>query len=106
MKKILLVFLLSLNLLSFGEILISKANAEITNKKTKKDALNNKLISSIQNKNIKQVKELISKGANVNYVVSDGIYKGFTPLIFDSQRSNNDLVQLLISKGANVNISI
>lgn len=79
------------------------ANAEIGNEKIKKEALNNKLISSIQNKNIKQVKELLSKGANVNYVVSDGDNKEKTAFMIACEQGNKEIVELLLLKDANIN---
>ncbi|MFN4149534.1 MAG: ankyrin repeat domain-containing protein, partial [Candidatus Sericytochromatia bacterium] len=52
------------------------------------------------------VELLISKGANVNPIVQEGDYKGFTPLMIASQRGNKDIVDLLLSKGADPNIII
>jgi hypothetical protein len=48
------------------------------------------------------VELLISKGANVNVVATQGDYKGYTPLIFACKNGNKDIVELLVSKGADL----
>jgi ankyrin repeat protein len=58
------------------------------------------LLKALEDKaDVKQVAELISKGADVNQ--ADG--KGFTPLMAALGRKTTDVAELLIAKGANVN---
>jgi ankyrin repeat protein len=50
------------------------------------------------------VQLLADNGANVDVLVSDGFYKGYTPLHFASEYGRVDTVQLLLDLGANIHI--
>jgi len=60
--------------------------------------LNNELIDSCINNNIKKVESLIKQGADVNYINKDG----FNSLIYSV--NNIDILKILIKNGADVNI--
>jgi serine/threonine-protein phosphatase 6 regulatory ankyrin repeat subunit B len=47
---------------------------------------------------------LVDNGADVDVLVSDGFYKGYTPLHFASEYGRIDTVQLLLDLGANIQI--
>ncbi|MFN4149809.1 MAG: ankyrin repeat domain-containing protein, partial [Candidatus Sericytochromatia bacterium] len=63
------------------------------------------LMLSCQNeKSSKEIVELlISKGADLNSVVTGEDNKGFTPLMFACKNGNKEIVELLLSKGSDVN---
>jgi len=59
--------------------------------------------------NIETAWLLINNGANVNSMITSGIYKGLTPLLFVCAARNNlekakELAQLLVKQGATINI--
>lgn len=62
--------------------------------------INEKLINSIYNEDLEQVKECLAKGANVNYISP----LGEIPLREATIKNNLELVKFLVSKGADVNL--
>lgn len=62
--------------------------------------LNRSLMISILNNNIKKVKELIKKGANVNYIDKFG----WSPLHTAILANNHKIVKELIKYNANINL--
>lgn len=104
MKKGLIAVILSLNLLSVGELLFSPAESKVITKKVLKEELNNKLIKAIENNDIKLVKNLILKGADINFVFFNEYNNSFTPLILSILYGNKEISNLLIEKGIDPNI--
>ena len=62
--------------------------------------INNDLMLAIQNNDINKVKDLISKGADINYKDIDG----FTPLMRATARGNEEIVKYLLDKDAKIDI--
>lgn len=60
---------------------------------------NEKLINAINNENLNKVKSLVDRGADVNYITSDGL----NMLILAIRKNNLALVKYLIENGANIN---
>ena len=67
-------------------------------KKKNNSQLNKDLVKAIQNGELKTVKELVSKGANVN----NRDEKGLTPLFYAIRNQHLDIVKYLVSKNADV----
>lgn len=104
MKKLLLLALLGISLVSTENILIKKVIAKEVIKKTLKEDLNKKLYNAISNNNADLVKELILKGVKVNQKRNLSYeLKGVTPLIFASYYGYTEVANLLITNGADVN---
>ena len=73
------------------------------------DMLNRELFKAIDEENIDKVKDLIKKGANVNFVNFvtinfDGNWR-FSPLMLASKKGNIKIVELLLNNGADINYS-
>ncbi len=64
---------------------------------SKKAKLPKSLLNAVRERNKEKVEELITKGADVNYVLKK------TPLQVAVENSDKEMVSLLIAKGANVN---
>ncbi|MFN4149536.1 MAG: ankyrin repeat domain-containing protein [Candidatus Sericytochromatia bacterium] len=104
MRKVLLGVILSLSLLSVGEVLVNPSEAKVINKKVSKEELNKKLIEAIENNDIKLVKNLILKGADINFVFINEYNNSFTPLILSILYGNKEISNLLIEKVIDPNI--
>lgn len=94
---------------SINSYAIDKKIISNPNTKKVKENLDKKLYKAIENNNFKEVKSLISKGVNVNQIISietpDISNKG-TPIIFASILGNKDIVELLIENGADINSKV
>ena len=62
--------------------------------------LNEELFEAVEKGNLALVKQLVSKGANIN--AKDELL-GITPLHLAAEKGNLDIVKYLVTKGANVN---
>ena len=65
------------------------------------DTINDDFLSAIKEGNLEEVKGLIEKGADVNFV---SLYED-TPLIVASREGNLEIAKLLVEKGADANFS-
>jgi ankyrin repeat protein len=95
MKKVFVSVILSLSLLSVGELLVNPSESKESIKKMSEKELNKQLVQAVKIRDIKSIKELISKGADVNTSILDGLLQGFTPLMFACLNENKDIVDLL-----------
>lgn len=61
------------------------------------------LYNAVKKGNIEMIRNLISQGADVNYVFQPEVY-GYTPLHMAAYYAMNKIIELLVDNGANINV--
>lgn len=89
MKKLSIIFV-------FVLITVIACNKRVTN-------YDQSLFTAAKQGNIVAVKELINKGADINFVCETSC-KGWTPLMIAAAENHIDVVKFLLEKGANPNV--
>jgi len=102
MKKLVLVLLSGLMIISSTSIISHRNNKKVSNDKSGQALISKnekELFTAIENNEIVSVKKLIIKNVDINYKDNDGE----TALEKSVKADNKDIVKFLISKGANLN---
>lgn len=101
MKKILKPLVILILTLSYSTNTFSAENTKNTHKK---EDINQKLYYAIRSNNLSLVKNLVSKGAEVNQSINiSSDYKKVSPLIIACYIGNIEIVKFLSSKKININ---
>lgn len=77
-----------------------KDNIQKEEKSEEQKKLDNEFLEAVKNGHIKKAKELLKKGANIEYKKNP---LGATPLLIACKNNDFGMVKILVEKGANVN---
>ncbi len=91
--------------ISASETWHKKAKTIVPHPQAKLTVLDIDLLKAAKEGNVAEIEKLIEKGADVNAVIPDGDFKGWTALMLAAGRGHSDVYLKLIEKGADVNVN-
>lgn len=102
MRRFILLFVLSLSFVAYGNGVVAYGNGDYMNEPSYEGVLGNELVEAIEDGDLNEVKALIKKGADVNSELIWNEESGETPLMVASTYGLIDIVRVLLENGADV----